>query len=111
MRNNLGEVLIKIGEEYRDDISAGSRFYLEVDIGKRGQELGYSDIKEKYHDVSAVVPLKEAVPGMKVRIDGRTYVRYAQLESGIAVPGYVAKEAELPYKTWAPHDSMIRNFA
>ena len=48
---------------------------------------------------------------MKVRIDGRTYVNYAQLESGVAVPGYVAKEAGLPYKNFEPNDSMIRNFA
>ena len=111
MSNSLGRVLTKIGEQYRGEISHGARNYLEVDIGKQGGELGYPDVKEKYHDVFAVVPLKEAVRGMKVRIDGRTYVNYAQLESGVAVPGYVAKEAGLHYKAFEPNDSMIRNFA
>jgi hypothetical protein len=29
---------------------------------------------------------------MKVRIDGRTFVNYAQYDSGIVVPGYVAEK-------------------
>jgi hypothetical protein len=111
MSNDLGKILTKIGEEFKEQISEDSIFYLEVDIGKQAEELGYSEMTEKYHDVYAVVPLKQAVKGLKVLIDGRTYVNYAQLESGIAIPGYVAKEAGLPYKTYQPNDSMIRNFA
>jgi len=111
MSNNLGTVLTKIGEEYRGEISHGARNYLEVDIGKQGAELGCPDVKDKYHAVFAVVPLKEPAKGMKVRIDGRTYVNYAQLKSGVAVPEYVAKQAGLAYKTFEPNDSMIRNFA
>jgi hypothetical protein len=111
MSNDLGEVLTKTGEEFRGKISNTSRFYLEVDIGKQAERLGYSHIKEKYAAVNAVVPLKKPVQGMKVRVDGRTFVHYAQLESGMAVPGYVAKEAGLPYKTYMPNDSMILNFA
>jgi len=111
MSNNLDEVLTNISEQYKEDISSGSRFCLEVDIGKRAQEMGYSDVKEKYQGVEAVVPVKEAKQGMKVRIDGRTYVRYAQLESGIAVPGYVAKESGLPHSAYEANDSMIRHFA
>lgn len=111
MSKNLTTVLTKIGDDYREDISPGARNYLEVDIGKEAGELGYTDLEEKYHDVFAVVPLKEPAEGMKVRIDGRTYVNYAELESGVAVPGYVAKEAGVSYKTFEPNDSMIRNFA
>jgi hypothetical protein len=111
MSNDLGEVLTKIGEEFEKEISVESIFCLEVDIGKQAEKLGYSDIKEKYHDVSAVVPLNRPVGGMKVRMDGRTFVNYAQFESGVVVPGYVAKEAGLPYKTYKPNDSMIRIFA
>jgi hypothetical protein len=110
MSNALGEVLQEIGEEYKEEILDESEFILEVDIGKQAEKLGYSDIKEKYHDVEAIVPLRQSVKGLKVRIDGRTFVNYAQLESGIAVPGYVAEEAGLPYKTYKPHDSLIRNF-
>ncbi len=111
MSNKLAYVLIKIGEDFREEISDESSLYLEVDIGKEAKKMGYSDVQEKYHDVCAVVPLKEPVNGMKVLIDGRTFVDYAQFESGIAVPGYVAKEAGLPYRVYKANDSMIRNFA
>ena len=111
MRNDLAEVLTKIGEEFKEEISDESDFCLEVDIGKHAEKLGYSDIKEKYHDVSAFVPLKQPVRGMKVRMDGRTFVNYAQCESGVVIPGYVAKKAGLSYKTYEPNDSMIRMFA
>ncbi|MDY6953521.1 MAG: hypothetical protein SWE60_18590 [Thermodesulfobacteriota bacterium] len=110
MRSNLDEVLTNIGEQYKEDISDDSRFYLEIDIGKRAEELGYADVKEKYEGLDAVVPVKEAKKGMKVRVDGRTYVNYAQLESGIAVPGHVAKETALPHRTFKPNHSMIRHF-
>jgi len=110
MSSNLDKVLIKIGEAYREDMLDGSRHYLEVDIGNRAEALGYPDIKAKYRQVNALVPLKQPVVGMKVRIDGRTFVNYAQFESGIVVPGYVAREAGLPYRTFVPNDSMILDF-
>ncbi|UCG81478.1 MAG: hypothetical protein JSV60_04150 [Desulfobacterales bacterium] len=110
MRNELDKVLTKIGEEYGEDITNDSRFYVEVDIGKKAEELGYSHLKEVYHDVNAMVPLKKPAKGMTVRIDGRTFVNYAQLESGIAIPGYVAKEVGLPHETYEPNDSMILSF-
>ena len=47
---------------------------------------------------------------MKVRIDGRTFVNYAQFGSGVAVPGYVAGDSRKPHKTFIPNDSMICNF-
>jgi len=47
---------------------------------------------------------------MKVRIDGRTFVNYAEYPSGIAVPGYLARETGRSYKTFIPNDSMICNF-
>ena len=111
MSNDLSEVLTKTSEEFRGKILNDSRFYVEVDIGEQAEKLGYARLKEEYHGVNAIVPLKEPVAGMTVRVDGRTFVHYAQLESGIAVPGYVAKEAGLPHKTYMPNDSMILNFA
>lgn len=107
----LDDVLEKIGETYRDHIQNGSRFYMEVNIGQQAEALGYGDITDKYRDAYAVVPLKQAVPGMKVRIDGRTFVNYAQFESGVAVPGYVAKDTGLNHTTFIPNDSMILNCA
>ena len=47
-RNPLDDVLDKIGETYRDDIQDGSRFYLEVNIGRQAKALGYGDISEKF---------------------------------------------------------------
>lgn len=111
MRTDLGDVLNKIGETFKQEIANDSSIYLEIDIGKQAEKFGYSDMKEKYHDVSAVVPLKQALPGMKVMIDGRTFIHYAQFESGIAVPEYVAREAGLRYQTYHANDSMILNFA
>lgn len=110
MSNQLREVLTIIGEEFREEISEESGIFLEVDIGKQAEKLGFANIVEKYRGVDAVVPLKDTVDGMKVMIDGRTFVNYAQLESGIAVPGYVAEEAGLSYKTYKPHESIIRIF-
>ena len=69
-RKPLDDVIEKIGEHYKSDIAEGSRYYVEVNIGKQAEMLGHRDIQEKYSDTFAVVPLKQAVPGMKVRIDG-----------------------------------------
>lgn len=66
MSNQLGEVLKKIGEEFKEVISDRARDYLEIDIGKKAASLGYTGLKEKYSDVDAVVPLKQPVPGTKV---------------------------------------------
>jgi hypothetical protein len=100
MNNELGEVLTKISEEFREEISEESGIFLEVDIGKQAEKLGYSNIVEKYRGVDAVVPLKRTVDGMKVM----------QLESGVVIPGHVAKEAALPYKRYEAHESIVRVF-
>lgn len=111
MENNLKAVLNKIGDTYKKAISNNSRFYIEINIGQLAEELGYPDIQNQYRDAFAVVPLKQPVNGMKVRVDGRTFVNYNQFESGVVVPNYVARETGLPYKTFIPNNSMIRNFA
>lgn len=46
---------------------------------------------------------------MKVRIDGRGFSGYVQFESGMAVPGFLAKETGRPYRVYIPNDSMILN--
>jgi len=109
MKNRLNKVLRSLGEEYKDDILSTSRFYREVNIGEQAGKLGFHDLHQDYRDAYAIVPLKDAVQGMKVRIDGRTFVNYAQFDSGIAVPGYVANKTRLPYKAYVPNDSMILN--
>lgn len=111
MYKDIDDILIEIGEEYQDEIAAGARHYIEVDIGRKADQLGRPEAGQRYRRVYAVVPLKNPSGGMKVRIDGRTFVDYAEFESGVVVPGYVAREAGLKYKTFVPLDSMILNFA
>jgi hypothetical protein len=111
MMNNLSEVLAKIGEEYQENIQADSRYYLEISIAQKAAELGFSEVKEHYRNVAAIAPLKHPIEGMKVRIDGRTFVNYAQFESGIVVPNYVAREVDLPHRAYIAKDSMICNIA
>lgn len=110
MKTELDKILISIGETFGDKISASGRNYLELDLGKHAGTLGYETVKSKYAKINVIVPLHQPVPGMKVRIDGRTFVNYAQFESGIAIPGYVASETGLPRKPFVPNDSMILNF-
>jgi len=110
MNSELSEVLTKIGEEFKEEISEKSGIFLEVDIGKEAEKLGYSNIVEKYRGVDAAVPLKHMVDGMKVMMDGRTFVNYAQLKSGVVIPGRIAEEAALPHKPYEAHESIVRVF-
>ena len=110
MKNDLSEVLAKIGEDYKENIRVDSRYYLEISLAHKAAELGFSEVKERYRNVYAIVPLKSPVSGMKVRIDGRTFVNYAQFESGIVAPHYVAMQAALPHRAYNARDSMICNF-
>ena len=110
MDSPLDDVLEKIGNDYKPMIQKGSRHYLEVNIGERADQLGHHELKEKYGKTYAIVPLKNPQKGMKVRIDGRTFVDYAEFASGIAVPGYLARDSGQSYETFIPNDSMICNF-
>ena len=56
-------------------------------------------------------PKKMPLMGMKVRIDGRTFVKYAQFDSGIVMPPYIARQANLSKRDYQAWDSMICNFA
>ena len=109
--NKLSEVLNNIREEYQEIIEKNSRYYLEVNIAQRAGEMGFPDIDQQYRDACVIVPLKHPISGMKVRIDGRTFVNYAQFESGIVTPNYVAMEVNMPHQAYSAKDSMICNFA
>jgi hypothetical protein len=111
MTNNLSEVIAKIGVDYKDNIQEDSRYYLEISIAQKAAELGFPEVKARYQNVYVIVPLKQRVNGMKVRVDGRTFVNYAQFESGLVVPHYVARQANLPHRAYVAKDSMICNFA
>jgi hypothetical protein len=111
MQTELNNVLQTIGYAYKENIGGGTRNYMEIDIGQMAEKLGYSALSEKFRKVNAILPLKQPVNGMKVRIDGRTFVDYAKFASGVVVPGYVARETGLPFERFEAQDSMILNFA
>jgi len=110
MTDDLSAVIARIGEEYRDKINSNSRHYLEISLAQKAAELGFLESKEQYKNICAIVPLKRPATGMKVRIDGRTFVNHAQFESGVVVPNYVAKKVDLPHRGYTANDSMICNF-
>ena len=110
MKTELDKIIEKIGRDYKNDIMACARNYVEVDLGQAAEQMGHPELKARYREIYAVVPLKAPKPGMKVRIDGRTFVNYALFDSGVAVPGYIAGDASLPHQTYIPNDSMICNF-
>jgi hypothetical protein len=110
MDGRLHDLLQDISNEFAGNIEKGARNYIQVNIGERAARKGYPDLGKKYQQAGVIVPLRNPLPGMKVRIDGRTFVRYALYDSGLAVPGFVADEAGLPYEPYVPNDSMILNF-
>lgn len=110
MDTKLDRIIDSISNEYRGQIMACARNYVEVNIGKAAARLGHPELEEQYKTAFAVVPLKSPQPGMKVRIDGRTFVNYALFDSGVAVPGYIAQGTSRPHTTYIPNDSMICNF-
>jgi hypothetical protein len=111
MNNSLSEVLNRIGEDYKNNICDDSRHYLEISIARKADELGLTGVKERYSDDYAIVPLKHPVEGMKVRIDGRTFVNYSQFDSGVVVPQNIANQVDLPRKAYVAQDSMICNYS
>ncbi len=110
MKNIIDALLTHIESEYGEKIQKGGRHYMEVSLSRKATELGLHGLEECYHNTNAIVPLKDPQIGMKVRIDGRTFVNYAEYDSGIAVPGYIARATDRAYKTYVPQDSMICNF-
>jgi len=110
MDSALKQILDTIGDTYKDQIAPDSNVYLEVNIGRQAERLGRGQIKDTYSGVNAVVPIKQAVAGMKVMIDGRTFIDYAQVDSGIALPGHVARQAGLAHRAYSAPESMVLNF-
>jgi hypothetical protein len=110
MDDRLDRVLVRISEIHQNNILKNSRNYREVDIGRKAEDMGIPDIGRRYHNIYAIVPLRRPEAGMKVRIDGRTFIDYVQFDSGVAVPGYVAEHSGLRRSAFVPNDSMICNF-
>lgn len=111
MKKHLNSIFNKIIQKYGKNITKKSRNYIEVPISSLAGPEAKDSLPENVLFAGVIVPLKEPVSGVKVRIDGRTFLNYQQFDSGIAVPDYVAKAAELPAKTYTAEDSMILNIA
>jgi hypothetical protein len=111
MKKDIDRVLMNIANTYRSEIRPDSRYYIEVDIGKYGEKLGFLDMSEMYQSVNAIVPVEKPAGAMRVRIDGRTFVNYVQFDTGVAVPGYVAENSKQRHRAYIPQDSMILGFA
>ena len=109
MDKNLDQVIEWISRTHKDHIDRTGRHYMEVSIGTAAEKLGFADLAEKYQNAWAVVPLKKPMAGMKVRIDGRTFVNYAQFDSGVAVPGYVTGDTGLCHHPYEAQHSMVLN--
>ena len=110
MDKRLDELLDGIENRYRHKMAPGARHYMEVSLADEARNLGYADLAACYRTASAIIPLKRPQDGMKVRIDGRTFVNYAEYDSGMAVPGYLAHAVGRRHRTFIPQDSMICNF-
>jgi hypothetical protein len=110
MNGELTRVLDTIGVEHADRLGETSRFYQEVDIGHQAARMGFNDLAERYRGTNAIVLLKKSGGGMAVRIDGRTFVDYAQLDSKVVVPGYVARDAGTSHKAYTAMDGMVLVF-
>jgi hypothetical protein len=110
MVSGLNEVLDYIEKRYSDKMQPGARHYTEVSLAGVARHLGYTELVECYRTASAIIPLKQPQLGMKVRIDGRTFVNYAEYASGMAVPAYLANAAGRRFKAFVPKDSMVYNF-
>lgn len=110
MKNRISELLDQVEKTYGEKIQRGARHYMEVNLSEQARRLGFEDLGENLGSACAIIPLKAPQEGMKVRIDGRTFVHYAECDSGMAVPGYLAKASGKSCRTFVPHDSMICNF-
>ncbi len=111
MQSSLKTLIEGIGNQYRDAIDPQSRFYLEVDLGKEAGKAGMLELQQQWQGVNVIVPVKSDRPGMKVLIDGRTFVNYAQFANGVVVPGYVAEAVpELERRSYTAHEDMMLIF-
>ena len=111
MDAQLKTLLDHIGRQHAERIAPDGRNYMEVNIGREARERGLGEVSARFAAAHVVVPLKAPLPGMKVRIDGRTFVDYRRHPSGMAVPGYVAEAAGMRSEAYSANDSMILNFA
>jgi len=107
MEKELAKILEKIGNGFKKEILPESKIYCIIDIGQAAENFGKPELKEEYKDINAVIPLKKAKGDWGFEVDGTGLSDYAQLESGIAVPKYIAEKSGLPNKKYQPKEKMF----
>ena len=107
MDERIDILLDHLEKAHGGKIQRGARHFMEVNLAGYARKLGYADLEEKYKNAYAVIPLKVPQHGIKVCIDGRTFVNYAEYDSGLAVPGYIATAFSRAFRAFVPADSMI----
>lgn len=110
MNKSLTKVLEHIRDSYRNKACKGARHYTNIRIGTIAEKLNLKNIDPDIADREVIISLKDPQPGMKVRIDGRTFIRYAEYADGFAVPEAVAMKAGIKYQPYTPQNSMILNY-
>ena len=101
----LATVLEKIAQEFDGEINPKSRTYCVVDIGEAAESFGMPELKARYEDVNAIIPLRRS-KGLAFEVDGSSLNDARQLTSGVVVEEYVAKEAGVESQAYVPHDTM-----
>lgn len=105
----LAEVLNALADAFKEELWPKSNVYCLVDIGEVWVGYGGKETEAGlFHDIKAVVPLKRVSDGgMQIQVNGKELSTYSMLESGIAVPEWVAQQSGLPHQPYQPHDSML----
>lgn len=107
--SNLTHVLTKVAEAYKGKVATESRVYHVVDFMQCFEGLSKPP-EDIFRGVTVLVPLNRQVDYNKIRLRISTggevppFAGYHQLETGICIPDWVAKQAGFsskPYQTAA----------
>lgn len=105
MNKELGDLLNKIGEGFKEEIYRDSDTYALVDIGEAAKSVGLTNLIEKYSDIKAIIPLRKEL-GVQFQVDGSRIINHVILDSGIIVNKFVADEAGISGSPYYPHKKM-----
>lgn len=105
---SLGAFLDILADKYKDEIDPDSRIYSLVDIGENCEDLGFPELKERFTGVKIIVRLRRTPKGsLGFEVDAGDLKNYVQLDSGLVIEAYVAKEAGISTNPCEFSDSMV----
>lgn len=114
MANEITDILNLIAADFEGNIQPDSNVYHLITMAKVAKLMDKSEyrekLREKYPRFRAIVPLRNVSGGIKAEFKGSELSDYVQLNSGILVPEYIAKEAELPSTPYKPKEKIIVKF-